>query len=164
MPPSFTECGAGPSALQKSPQQRPHPLVLQLLLERSLPYRRTEESGAVSLLLPGLVATLAVNVLGSLALGLLLDISPTLAVTLGCVLLAVLLVTLQQRQPLASDTLLGILAHSSLSISTAPVSSATRSRSSTAPASRSDSNDLASPAARRRAPWPPRWRGGAGAA
>jgi zinc transport system permease protein len=37
-------------------------------------------------------------------------------VTVGCVLLAVLLVTLQQRQPLASDTLLGILAHSTLSL------------------------------------------------
>ncbi|WP_410970483.1 metal ABC transporter permease, partial [Salmonella sp. SAL4458] len=33
-----------------------------------------------------------------------------------CVLLAVLLVTLQQRQPLAADTLLGILAHSTLSL------------------------------------------------
>lgn len=40
----------------------------------------------------------------------------TLAVTVGCVLLAVLLVTLQQRQPLAADTLLGILAHSTLSL------------------------------------------------
>ena len=50
------------------------------------------------------------------ALGLLLDVSPTLTVTVGCVLLAVLLVTLQQRQPLASDTLLGILAHSTLSL------------------------------------------------
>lgn len=36
--------------------------------------------------------------------------------TVGCVLLAVLLVTLQQRQPLAADTLLGILAHSTLSL------------------------------------------------
>ena len=50
------------------------------------------------------------------ALGFLLDVSPTLAVTVGCVLLAVLLVTLQQRQPLAADTLLGILAHSTLSL------------------------------------------------
>ncbi|MBB6340773.1 zinc transport system permease protein [Pseudomonas fluvialis] len=60
--------------------------------------------------------TLSHSALLGVALGLLLDISPTLAVTLGCVLLAVLLVTLQQRQPLASDTLLGILAHSSLSL------------------------------------------------
>ena len=34
----------------------------------------------------------------------------------GGLLLALLLVTLQQRQPLASDTLLGILAHSTLSL------------------------------------------------
>lgn len=60
--------------------------------------------------------TLSHSALLGVALGLLLDISPTLAVTLGCVLLAMLLVTLQQRQPLASDTLLGILAHSSLSL------------------------------------------------
>ena len=60
--------------------------------------------------------TLSHSALLGVALGLLLDISPTLAVTVGCVLLAVLLVTLQQRQPLASDTLLGILAHSSLSL------------------------------------------------
>ena len=60
--------------------------------------------------------TLSHSALLGVALGLLLDISPTLAVTLGCVLLAVLLVTLQQRQPLASDTLLDILAHSSLSL------------------------------------------------
>ncbi len=60
--------------------------------------------------------TLSHSALLGVALGLLLDISPTLAVTLGCVLLAVLLVTLQERQPLASDTLLGILAHSSLSL------------------------------------------------
>jgi zinc transport system permease protein len=45
-----------------------------------------------------------------------LDVNLTLAVTVGCVLLALLLVTLQQRQPLASDTLLGILAHSTLSL------------------------------------------------
>ncbi|GIZ10625.1 zinc ABC transporter permease subunit ZnuB [Pseudomonas sp. NCCP-436] len=60
--------------------------------------------------------TLSHAALLGVALGLLLDISPTLTVTIGCVLLAVLLVTLQQRQPLASDTLLGILAHSTLSL------------------------------------------------
>lgn len=60
--------------------------------------------------------TLSHAALFGVALGLLLDISPTLAVTLGCVLLAVILVLLQQRQPLASDTLLGILAHSTLSL------------------------------------------------
>ncbi len=60
--------------------------------------------------------TLSHAALLGLALGLLLDISPTLAVTVGCLLLAVLLVTLQQRQPLASDTLLGILAPTTLSL------------------------------------------------
>ena len=60
--------------------------------------------------------TLAHAALLGVAVGLLLDVSPTLAVTFGCVLLAVLLVTLQQRQPLAADTLLGILAPSTLSL------------------------------------------------
>ena len=60
--------------------------------------------------------TLSHAALLGVALGLMLDVSPILAVTVGCLLLAVLLVTLQQRQPLASDTLLGILAHSTLSL------------------------------------------------
>lgn len=60
--------------------------------------------------------TLSHAALLGVALGLLLDISPALAVTLCCVLLALLLVLMQQRQPLASDTLLGILAHSTLSL------------------------------------------------
>jgi len=66
--------------------------------------------------------TLAHGALLGVALGLLLDISPWLSVTVGCVLLAVLLVTLQQRQPLASDTLLGILAHSTLSLGLVTIS------------------------------------------
>lgn len=60
--------------------------------------------------------TLSHAALLGVALGFLLDLSPTLAVTAGCLLLAVLLVTLQQRQPLASDTLLGILAPTTLSL------------------------------------------------
>jgi len=60
--------------------------------------------------------TLSHAALLGVALGFLLDISPTVAVTAGCLLLAILLVTLQQRQPLASDTLLGILAPSTLSL------------------------------------------------
>ncbi|TDV59854.1 zinc ABC transporter permease subunit ZnuB [Pseudomonas sp. LP_7_YM] len=60
--------------------------------------------------------TLSHAALLGVALGFLLDISPALAVTVGCLLLAVLLVMLQQRQPLASDTLLGILAPSTLSL------------------------------------------------
>ncbi|MCF7200528.1 zinc ABC transporter permease subunit ZnuB [Pseudomonas oligotrophica] len=60
--------------------------------------------------------TLSHAALFGVALGLMLDVNLTLAVAVGCVLLALLLVTLQQRQPLASDTLLGILAHSTLSL------------------------------------------------
>lgn len=60
--------------------------------------------------------TLSHAALLGVALGFVLDISPTLAVTVGCLLLAIVLVTLQRRQPLASDTLLGILAPSTLSL------------------------------------------------
>lgn len=60
--------------------------------------------------------TLSHAALFGVALGLLLDISPALAVTLSCMLLALALVGLQQRQSLATDTLLGILAHSALSL------------------------------------------------
>ena len=60
--------------------------------------------------------TLSHAALLGVALGFLLDLSPTLAVTAGCLLLAVALVALQQRQALASDTLLGILAPTTLSL------------------------------------------------
>ena len=60
--------------------------------------------------------TLSHAALLGVALGFALDVSPALAVTVGCMLLSILLVTLQQRQPLASDTLLGILAPSTLSL------------------------------------------------
>ncbi len=60
--------------------------------------------------------TLSHAALLGVAMGFALDVSPALAVTIGCLLLAILLVTLQQRQPLASDTLLGILAPSTLSL------------------------------------------------
>ncbi len=60
--------------------------------------------------------TLSHSALLGIALGMLLNINLTLAVTAGCVLLAVILVALQNRQWLASDTLLGILAHSTLSL------------------------------------------------
>lgn len=60
--------------------------------------------------------TLSHAALLGVALGLLLGFSPALAVTAGCLLLALVLVTLQQRQPLASDTLLGILAPTTLSL------------------------------------------------
>ncbi|MEH6567271.1 MAG: zinc ABC transporter permease subunit ZnuB [Halopseudomonas sp.] len=60
--------------------------------------------------------TLAHSALLGVALGMLLDLNLTLAVTVGCVLIALLLVALQHKQWLASDTLLGILAHSTLSL------------------------------------------------
>ncbi|GAB3390109.1 ABC transporter permease [Azotobacter armeniacus] len=60
--------------------------------------------------------TLSHAALLGVAVGLLLEVSPTLAVIAGCLLLAVLLVALQQRLALASDTLLGILAPSTLSL------------------------------------------------
>lgn len=60
--------------------------------------------------------TLSHSALFGIALGLLLDIHLGLAVMLGALLLALALVALQQRQPLASDTILGILAHSTLSL------------------------------------------------
>ena len=60
--------------------------------------------------------TLSHSALLGVALGMLLDINLTLAVTVDCVLIAVLLVALQHKEWLASDTLLGILAHSTLSL------------------------------------------------
>ncbi|MEK1906064.1 MAG: tetratricopeptide repeat protein [Pseudomonas sp.] len=42
-----------PRLLEVLPQNNGHSLVLQLLLDRSVPYQRIEESGAVSLRLPG---------------------------------------------------------------------------------------------------------------
>lgn len=50
------------------------------------------------------------------ALGFLLKINLTLAVVVCCIVIAILLVGLQRKQTLASDTLLGILAHSTLSL------------------------------------------------
>ena len=60
--------------------------------------------------------TLSHSALFGVAIGLLLDVQPALAVVVSSLLLALLLVTFQQRQPLASDTVLGILAHSTLSL------------------------------------------------
>ncbi len=60
--------------------------------------------------------TLSHSALLGVALGFLLDVSPTLAVIVVCALLAILLVAMQQQRYLASDTLLGILAHSALSL------------------------------------------------
>lgn len=60
--------------------------------------------------------TLAHSSLLGVALALLLSISPTLSVIATCLILALILVILQQQKNLASDTLLGILSHTSLAI------------------------------------------------
>ncbi len=60
--------------------------------------------------------TLAHSALLGVALGVLLEVNVNLAIILVCMALAVLLVLLQRQQRLASDTLLGILSHSALSL------------------------------------------------
>ena len=60
--------------------------------------------------------TLAHAALLGVALGFLLDFNTNLGVVVVCVLLALLLVAMQQKQRLANDTLLGILSHSTLSM------------------------------------------------
>ncbi|MEN8177703.1 MAG: zinc ABC transporter permease subunit ZnuB [Pseudomonadota bacterium] len=59
--------------------------------------------------------TLAHSALLGVGLGFILGISPNLAVMIIAVLMALLLLMLQNRKQLAVDTLLGILAHSALS-------------------------------------------------
>lgn len=66
--------------------------------------------------------TLAHSALMGVAFGLILDININLAVTFGCLLLALILVTLQQSRFLATDTLLGILSHSTLALGLVSVS------------------------------------------
>lgn len=60
--------------------------------------------------------TLAHSALLGVALGFLIGISTNITVIVLCVVLAMVLVLLQGQRRLASDTLLGILAHSSLSL------------------------------------------------
>jgi zinc transport system permease protein len=60
--------------------------------------------------------TLAHSALLGISLGLLLEINLQLSVVLLCCLLALLLVGMEQRRNLASDTILGILAHSALAL------------------------------------------------
>lgn len=60
--------------------------------------------------------TLAHSALLGIALGFLLHLDLTLAVIAVCQLLALLLFVLQRQRELAGDTLLGILAHSSLAL------------------------------------------------
>jgi len=66
--------------------------------------------------------TLAHSALLGVTFGLLLDINLNIAVALGCLLLALLLVMLQQNRFLATDTLLGILSHSTLALGLVTVS------------------------------------------
>ncbi len=60
--------------------------------------------------------SLAHSALLGVALGILLDISLNIAVIACCVLLALVLVSLQKQRLIATDTLLGIMAHSTLSL------------------------------------------------
>ena len=60
--------------------------------------------------------TLAHSALLGVVFGLLLDVNINLAVTLGCLILATALVLLQQTRLLATDTLLGMLSHTTLAL------------------------------------------------
>lgn len=66
--------------------------------------------------------TLAHASLLGLALGFLFDINIYLALVLCCLAIALILVALQKQQSVGTDTLLGILAHSSLSLGLVAVS------------------------------------------
>ncbi len=66
--------------------------------------------------------TLAHASLMGIALGFLLDVNLYLALVVCCMALAIILVTLQKQQQVATDTLLGILAHSALSLGLVAVS------------------------------------------
>ncbi len=66
--------------------------------------------------------TLAHASLMGIAFGFLLDVNLYLALTVCCIALAIILVSLQKQQLVATDTLLGILAHSSLSLGLVTVS------------------------------------------
>jgi zinc transport system permease protein len=72
--------------------------------------------------------TLAHSALLGITFGLLLNINLNLAVALGCLLLAMLLVGLQHNRFLATDTLLGILSHSTLALGLVTMSVFTNSR------------------------------------
>lgn len=72
--------------------------------------------------------TLAHSALMGVTFGLLLSINLNLAVAIGCLLLALMLVALQHNRLLATDTLLGILSHSTLALGLVLVSVFTSSR------------------------------------
>ncbi|RZA02642.1 MAG: zinc ABC transporter permease subunit ZnuB [Moraxellaceae bacterium] len=60
--------------------------------------------------------TLAHSALLGITFGLLLGVNLNLAVAIGCLLLALILVAMQHNRFLATDTLLGILSHSTLAL------------------------------------------------
>ncbi|MFT5083759.1 MAG: zinc transport system permease protein [Lentisphaeria bacterium] len=60
--------------------------------------------------------TLAHSALIGVAFGLFLEINITLSIILACFLIAVVLVFLEQQNSLSTDTLLGVLSHSSLAL------------------------------------------------
>lgn len=60
--------------------------------------------------------TLAHSALLGIALGIAFDLNLNIAIVICCVLIAVVLVVLQQHRFISTDTLLGILAHSTLSL------------------------------------------------
>ena len=66
--------------------------------------------------------TLAHSALLGVSLGVLFELNLNLAITLVCLLLALALVALQNQRALATDTLLGILSHSSLALGLVAVS------------------------------------------
>ena len=66
--------------------------------------------------------SLAHSALIGVALGLALSIDTTLGVLIGCVAFSVVITLLQEQRRLATDTLLGILAHSSLALGLVAVS------------------------------------------
>ena len=60
--------------------------------------------------------TLAHSALLGIALGLLTNSNPQLSIIVSCLLFAFLLTLLDRRPSISTDTLLGILAHSSLAL------------------------------------------------
>ncbi|MTI14941.1 zinc ABC transporter permease subunit ZnuB [Sansalvadorimonas verongulae] len=66
--------------------------------------------------------TLSHSALLGVAFGFLLNVNVQVAVMVGCIVLSLLLVWLQQKRMMATDTLLGILAHSALSLGLVVVS------------------------------------------
>lgn len=72
--------------------------------------------------------TLAHSALLGVTFGFLLEINLSVAVASGCLLLALILVALQQNRFLATDTLLGILSHSTLALGLVTISLFSESR------------------------------------